>query len=112
MDGSVENPCADSTYSVRASRPWVKEREIPFLAGAFEERGRLAEDLMRTCPRVFAALQKVDWAAGAHGATVQDMGVDHGCLDVLVPQQFLDGANVMPALQSMCGERYAVLLVS
>jgi hypothetical protein len=56
---------------------------------------------MRTHPRVFAVPQKVGWAADAHGATVQDMGVDHGWLDVLVPQQDLDGANVMPALQDM-----------
>ena len=50
---------------------------------------------------MFESLQKVGWAADAHGTMVQDMGVVHGCFDVLVPWHFLDSVKVMSALRQM-----------
>ena len=35
------------------------------------------------------------------------MGVDHGGLDILVPEQFLDGADVVAILEKMGGEGMA-----
>jgi len=36
--------------------------------------------------------------------SVQDVGVNHCCLNVLMPKQFLDRADVIPALQQMSGK--------
>ena len=52
---------------------------------------------------MFAALQGVGRAADAKGAAVQDVGVDHGGLDVLGAQQLLNGAIVLVPLQRMGG---------
>ena len=45
----------------------------------------------------------------AHGeaALVQDVGVDHGGLDVLVAQQFLDGANIVTRFKQVGGKAMA-----
>ena len=40
--------------------------------------------LMRTLPKPFVWLQKIGGATDAHGATVQNMGIDHGGFDILV----------------------------
>jgi hypothetical protein len=40
-------------------------------------------------------------------APVQDMGIDHGCSNVLMPEQFLNCTNVIAALQQMRGEAVA-----
>ena len=37
-------------------------------------------------------------------AAVQDMSVDHRCLDVAVAEQFLDGADIVTGLQQMRSE--------
>lgn len=51
------------------------------------------------------ASERVDWAAHADRATVEGMGVDHGRLNILVPQQFLDRSNIVSAFQQVRGER-------
>jgi hypothetical protein len=38
---------------------------------------------------------------------LQHMRVDHGRTDVLVPQEFLHGANVVPCFEEMRGKRVA-----
>jgi hypothetical protein len=38
-------------------------------------------------------------------ASVQDMGIDHGRADILVPKEFLDGADVIACFKQMRGKR-------
>ena len=72
-------------------------KQNPFLGWGLGEERALGGDLIRTHLSVFAALQKVG-CADAHGSMVQDTGVDHGCFDLLVPQNVLDCAKVMSSL--------------
>ena len=37
-------------------------------------------------------------------ASVQDMGIDHGRADILVPKEFLDGADVIACFKQMRGK--------
>ena len=37
------------------------------------------------------------------------MGVDHGGFDILVPQQFLDGADVIAVFQQVGGETVPIM---
>jgi hypothetical protein len=53
--------------------------------------------------RVFG-LPAVGGAADGEAATVQDVSVDHGRRHVLVPQQLLNGPDVVPVLEKMGGE--------
>ncbi len=50
---------------------------------------------------MFAALPKVDWAHHPTGASIQDTGSDHRGRHVTVPQQVLDGSNLMAMLQQV-----------
>ncbi len=52
-----------------------------------------------------ATRQPVGRAADAAPAPVEDMGVDHRRANVLVAEQFLDGADVVTVRQEMCGKR-------
>ena len=36
--------------------------------------------------------------------TVENVGVDHGCFGVRVPQQFLDGPDIVATFQQVCRE--------
>jgi hypothetical protein len=54
---------------------------------------------------LFTRLQKIRRAAYPRGASIEHMGVDHGGAHVLVPQELLDGADVLPSLQQMGGKR-------
>ena len=45
----------------------------------------------------------------ASSALVQDMGVDHGGVDVAVPQQFLDRPDIVPFFQEMGSERMPIM---
>jgi hypothetical protein len=38
---------------------------------------------------------------------VKNVGIDHGCTDVLVAKQFLDGPDVITVLKQMRSERMA-----
>jgi hypothetical protein len=40
---------------------------------------------------------------------LQDMGVDHRCRHIIVPEQLLNGADVRAALQQMRGKRMALM---
>jgi hypothetical protein len=48
-----------------------------------------------------------------HGAvdplptTVQHVGVNHRCLHIPMPEEFLYGADIVAIFQKMCGERMA-----
>ncbi len=46
----------------------------------------------------------VEGAFDGEPAAVEDMGVDHGGLDVLVPEELLDRAYIIAVLQQVCGE--------
>jgi len=42
--------------------------------------------------------------SGGQATTLEDVGIDHGRLDVLVAQQFLDGTDVVMVFQQVGGE--------
>ena len=48
--------------------------------------------------------QAIERAAHGEAALFEDMGVDHGCFDILVTEQFLDGADIVAILQEVGGE--------
>jgi hypothetical protein len=58
----------------------------------WKERGRLTRDFMRTHRQMFAALQR---GTDSQEAMIVDIGADHDRFYALVPQQFLDGVNIM-----------------
>jgi hypothetical protein len=47
---------------------------------------------------------KIQRAAHRQAAALQDVGVDHRRPHVLVPQQFLDGPDVVPGLEQVGGK--------
>ena len=49
-------------------------------------------------------LQDIHGASHAEPASVQDMRVDHSRRNVAVPQEFLNGTDVVAVLQEMRGE--------
>lgn len=49
----------------------------------------------------------IQGAAHSRGAAVEHVGVDHGGLDVLVAEQFLDGAYVVTGFEQVGGKRMA-----
>ena len=49
----------------------------------------------------------VERAADAETGFVEDVGVDHRGRDVLVPEQFLDGANIVAGLEQVRREAVA-----
>lgn len=53
---------------------------------------------------VFSAVQR---AFDCHSAALEDVGVDHGGFDVFVPEEFLDGADVVAVLEEVGGEGVA-----
>ena len=40
----------------------------------------------------------------SESTTLEDVGVDHGGFDIFVSEQFLDGADIDPALKQMRGK--------
>ncbi len=46
-------------------------------------------------------------AAHRQAAALEDVGVDHGCLDILVSQEFLNGPDVIAIFQEVGGEGMA-----
>lgn len=55
----------------------------------------------------FAGLQKVGGAADPEGAAVDDMGVDHGGVQITVAHQLLDGSDVLAAFEQVSGKAMA-----
>jgi hypothetical protein len=49
-------------------------------------------------------LQAVQWTSSSQAALVQYMSINHGCLHIRMPKQFLNRANVRPRFQKMCGK--------
>ena len=46
----------------------------------------------------------VEGTADATGAPIEHVGVDHRRADVIVAEQFLDGADVVAVFEQVCGE--------
>ena len=44
-------------------------------------------------------------AADATAATIQDMGINHGCAHIFVTQKLLNSSNVTSIFQEISGER-------
>src|SRR5580692_10239083 len=55
--------------------------------------------------RVTRRGSRIERAAHAAGASIEDVGVDHGRADVLVTEELLDRTNVVTALQQVGRER-------
>ncbi len=49
--------------------------------------------------------QSVNRAADAFSTAVQNVGIDHGGLDIFMPQELLNGAIIVACLQEVSGER-------
>ena len=49
----------------------------------------------------------IQWAANGHATSVEDMGVNHRCFHVLVPEQLLHRANVVAAFEQVGGKTVA-----
>ena len=49
-------------------------------------------------------LETINGTANACRSTVEDMGVDHRCLDVTMAQEFLDRSNIVAAFEQVSGE--------
>lgn len=47
---------------------------------------------------------EIEWASDAEARFVQDMGIDLGGADILVSEEFLDGADVLMIFEEMGGE--------
>ena len=50
------------------------------------------------------ASEPVNRTANARRSTVEDMGIDHRCLDVAMAQEFLDRSNIVTAFEQVSGE--------
>ncbi len=55
-------------------------------------------------PVLYLLFDPIHGATDASGTAVEDVGVDHGCLHILVAEQFLDCADVVTVLKQMCGK--------
>jgi hypothetical protein len=53
------------------------------------------------------AVDLIQWAPDRQAAAVEDVGVDHGGLDVLMAEEVLHGPNVIAVFQEMGGEGVA-----
>ena len=49
----------------------------------------------------------VEGAFDGKPAAVEDMGVDHRCLNILVTEEFLHGADIITILEEMSGKGMA-----
>src|SRR5262245_10274148 len=54
-----------------------------------------------------AALESIQWTPSPPGAALQYMGIDHSRVEILMPQQLLDGTNVGALFQQMGRKRVA-----
>jgi hypothetical protein len=82
------------------------EQEIAILALLIASQWYCQGSHRRFLPSRLAVGEAVEGAADAAAAgLVEDVGVDHGGLDVAVAQQLLDGADVVPLLEEVGGER-------
>src|SRR5262245_26450954 len=50
------------------------------------------------------ASQTVEGAEDSAASTVEDMAVNHGCLDVSVPKESLNGSDVVASFEELCCE--------
>ena len=88
----------------KGAEPDAVKAASPVLNGGDEETCGNATRLVPTQPRFQPRLTPgvrllVKWAAHGFRTTIQDMGIDHGGLHVLMPEQFLYGANIVAGFQ-------------
>ena len=55
----------------------------------------------------FRGCLSIQRAFDRQSAALEDVGVDHGGADILVAEQFLNGADIVPVLEKMRGEGMA-----
>ena len=61
---------------------------------------RASQDISRSSA-ASAGSELVEWAPDASAPLVEDMRIDHGRAHVAVPEQFLDGSDVVPGFEQM-----------
>lgn len=44
------------------------------------------------------SLREIGWANDAHRPALEHVGIDHGCIEIGVPQEFLNGSDILPTL--------------
>jgi len=66
-----------------------------------------AAKVTREIPRQPLKLKAIERAFHARAALAQHVGVDHGGGDIVMPEQFLDGADICAALQRVSREAVA-----
>ena len=49
----------------------------------------------------------VQWTADTQSRFVEDMGVNHCRRDIFVPEQFVDGPDIVAGFEQMCGKAVA-----
>jgi hypothetical protein len=47
------------------------------------------------------ALKAVGWASDAKAATLEDVGIDHGRPDIVMPEEFLNRTDVVPVFEQV-----------
>ena len=55
-------------------------------------------------PRFFAPSISIEWTPYRQPAAIENMSVNHGRLHIFVPEEFLDGPDVIALLQQMRGK--------
>jgi hypothetical protein len=102
---------------------WVETLSVREIANKIDRSLDLLEAEMRDAParhRSIRAMLDSTWnrvrdaerdvlmtlqgAADSQATPVEDVGVDHGCLDVFVTQKLLDGANIVMRFQEVGGK--------
>ena len=47
------------------------------------------------------SLREIGWANDAHRPALEHVGIDHGGIEIGVPQKFLNGSDILSSLQQM-----------
>jgi hypothetical protein len=53
---------------------------------------------------ILASSLPIEWTPYRQPAAIEYMRVNHGCLHIFVPEEFLDGPDVIALLQQMPGK--------
>jgi len=83
---------------------WRRPKRVNGLGGFVRITRRLRRFPPKPLPPV---LQQVGRAPDTCAATIEYVGIDHGGPDILVPEEFLNGADIVSRLQKVRGKRVA-----
>ena len=119
LDGDSRlGPCPALPYDIVAGKPnayWVVSGNHPAGSAAFRELpARLREILAAAAAfkqlrpsrtvvigsdiHLVRSLREIGWANHAHRPVLEHVGIDHGGIEIGVPQEFLNGSDILPTL--------------